>query len=71
MVERRLVGPVLRYRGHEIEARLLGPDLLCYVDGQQVGEYWLTAQAAHNAGQRHVDTIEDEKEALGKKGASR
>lgn len=61
MLERKLVGPVQQYRGHTIEARLLGPDLLCYVDGQQVGEYWLTAQAAHSAGQRHVDALEDAK----------
>lgn len=58
MIKRKKVGPTEKYCGHEIEARFLGPDLLCYVDGQEVGNFYLTAEAARAAGRRYVDNIE-------------
>jgi hypothetical protein len=61
MIERKRIGEVECYRGHEIEARYMGPDLLAYVDGSQVGCYWIDAESARAGARRYVDQIEDEK----------
>ena len=61
MVERKQIGDTLNYRGHEIVARFLGPDLLCYVDGSELAPFYADLNAAQKAGMRHVDLIEKEK----------
>jgi hypothetical protein len=61
-VERKQVGETLHYRGHEIVARFLGPDLLCYVDGSELSPFYEDTNAAQKAGMRHVDQIERERE---------
>jgi hypothetical protein len=43
------------YHGRTIEARRMGPDLLCYVDGSELGSFYIDAQAAIAGGQRFVD----------------
>jgi hypothetical protein len=62
-IARKTVGDPIEYRGHSIEARHMGPDLLCYVDGNEVGHFYRSVEAAHNAGKRYVDQIEKEKDA--------
>lgn len=62
-VTRRLVGEPIKYKGHRVEARYMGPDLLCYVDGREVGHFYLNAEAARKAGRDHVDQLEKEKAA--------
>ncbi len=47
-----------RYR---IEARFMGPDLLCYVDGQELGSFYLDAPGAIEGGQRYCDLREKDK----------
>lgn len=59
-IKRKKVGKTEHYKGHEIEARYMGPDLLCCVDGQEVGHFYLTAEAARAAGRRHIDQVEKE-----------
>lgn len=59
-VERRKVGKTERYGGSQIEVRFMGPDLLAYVDGVELSNFYLTPEAARAAGRRYVD---DQKKA--------
>lgn len=59
--ERKLVGEPITYKGRRIEARYCGPDLLCHVDGAEVGNFYDNVAAAHAAGKRYVDQQEKEK----------
>lgn len=43
------------YQGRMLEARFMGPDLLAFVDGIELNCFYLDAQAAIDAGKRHVD----------------
>ncbi len=43
------------YQGRTIEARWMGPDLLCFVNGAELGSFYVDAQAAIEGGQRFVD----------------
>jgi len=62
MIERKTIGETEHYKGHEIEVRYMGPDLLAYVDGQEVGNFYLTAEYARAAGRRYIDQQEKEKQ---------
>ena len=59
-IERKQIGETLKYRGHEIIAKFLGPDLLCYVDGRELSPFYENLNAVHKAGMQYVDQIEDE-----------
>jgi hypothetical protein len=61
-VERKLVGLPSQYKGHKIETRHMGPDLLCYVDGTEMPNFYLNAEAVRKGGMRYIDQIEAEKE---------
>lgn len=43
------------YQGRTIEARWMGPDLLCFVQGVELGSFYIDAQAAIEGGQRYID----------------
>jgi hypothetical protein len=43
------------YEGRTIQARYMGPDLLCFVDGVELGSFYIDAQAAIDGGQRFID----------------
>lgn len=43
------------YRGRTLEARYMGPDLLAFVDGAELGSFYIDAQAAIEGAQRFVD----------------
>jgi hypothetical protein len=49
------------YEGRTIEARWMGPDLLCFVTpagggtGTELGSFYIDAQAAIDGGQRYID----------------
>lgn len=43
------------YQGRTIEARYMGPDLLCFVDGTELGSFYIDARAAIEGGQRFID----------------
>lgn len=60
-IERAKVRPTEHYRGSDVDVVFLGPDLLCQVNGQQIGGYWLNAEAASANGRRYIDQVEDEK----------
>ena len=59
--ERKLIGSPETYKGRKIEVRFCGPDLLCYVDGADCGQFYMTAEAAKKAGRRYIDECEREK----------
>ena len=59
--QRKVVGEVETYLGRKIAALYCGPDLLCAVDGVEVGNFYMTVEAAHAAGRRYVDQVEKEK----------
>lgn len=58
--QRPVVGEPEKYKGRKIEARFCGPDLLCYVDGQDVGQFHLNVEAAKRAGRLYIDQCERE-----------
>jgi hypothetical protein len=43
------------YQGATIEARWMGPDLLCFVNGTELGSFYIDAAAAIEGGQRYID----------------
>lgn len=57
VVERKQVGQPEQYKGHTITVHFMGPDLLCRVDGQDVGGFWITSHHAIQGGKRHIDEI--------------
>lgn len=63
-LERKLMD-TSTYRGHKIEIRYLGPDLLCYVDGSELSPFYESVEDARKGGMRHIDHIENEKAKQG------
>ena len=49
------VGEPETYKGHTLQARFLGPDLLGYVDDVELPNFYASAAAARDAGRRYVD----------------
>lgn len=60
-VNRKPIGDPLLYKGHTIQPYHMGPDLICKVDGQELSSFYIDAKSAFNAGMKHVDHIEKEK----------
>lgn len=60
-LNRKSIGGPVQYKGHTIQPKYIGPDLICEVDGQEIANFYLDAEAARNAGKRYVDQIEKEK----------
>lgn len=61
-LHRQAVGDPVTYRGHTIQARFMGPDLLSFVDGQEMPGFYVDRQAALKGGERHVDELVKEAE---------
>jgi len=61
MIERMKVGDPEQYKGRTIQATYCGPDCLCLVDGREVGNFYMTAEAARTAGRRYIDELERER----------
>ncbi len=55
------VGSEEQYRGHSVIVTYYGPDCLAYVDGQQVGDFWIDVNAARMGARKQIDQVEDEK----------
>lgn len=55
MIEREIIGEAEEYHGRVLTARFMGPDLLGYVDGIELGGFYRNRTAAINAGKRYVD----------------
>lgn len=67
MFERKLIGEAVIHKGRKVEARYCGPDCLCYVDGFNIGNFYLTAMAAREAGVRYINQVEAEKKKTAEK----
>jgi hypothetical protein len=61
--KRKTVGEVEQYKGHRVSALFCGPDLLCSVDGMEIGSFYLTVEGAKRAGRSYVDQVEQEQAA--------
>lgn len=59
-IVRKQIGEGIEYKGRELVARFMGPDLLLYVDGVQVGNFFIDRPSAIDAGVRYVDQLEKE-----------
>ena len=59
-IERQQVGQPHKYKGRTITLRYAGPDLLCYVDGAEMPNFYESITAGHKAGERYVDQQERE-----------
>lgn len=65
-IPRRQVGDAERYQGRRLTAHYMGPDLLAYVDGVDLAAFYLTVEAAMEAGRRYVDDqVKEEKKRRG------
>jgi len=62
MIQRPTIGEPVEYRGKKIEVRHMGPDLLAYVDGEELPNFYVDADSARAAGRRYIDQILKEKE---------
>lgn len=54
-IVRELIGKPIAYKDHLIEARRMGPDLLCFVDGVELPNFYLNVAAVESAGVRYID----------------
>ncbi len=54
-ITRPIVGTPEKYHDHLIAAFFVGPDLIVQVDGMEIPNFYLTAEAARAAGKRYVD----------------
>jgi hypothetical protein len=54
-VERKLVCAPLVYRGYTITVRQMQPDLLGYVDSDELPHFYRTPGAVYSAGRRYID----------------
>ncbi len=61
MINRQPIGDPVHYRGHLITVTHMGPDLLAYVDGSEISNFYMNREAAVQAAKMHVDLIEKEK----------
>lgn len=43
------------YLGRNLEARFMGPDLLAFCDGMELGNFYVDVEAALASGRRYVE----------------
>ena len=68
MIERKTVGEPYVYKGFTIIATHLGPDLLGYIDGEELPHFYLSLGAVRRAGSRNVDLkIKEQEEKKGER----
>lgn len=54
------LGRPIKYKDREVLVTFYGPDLLVYVDEQQVGDFWIDVASADAGARRHIDLQERE-----------
>lgn len=62
MIDRPPVGDPYMYRGYMITATFIGPDLLGYIDGEEMPNFYMDLAAVRKAGSRNVDLKIKERE---------
>lgn len=59
---RSVVGGILNYRGHQIIATFIGPDLLGYIDGNEMSNFYSDLRAVETCAKRQIDeTIKEQR----------
>ena len=61
-IPRPIVGEPEKYRGRLISAHYMGPDLLAWVDGEELPNFYETTEAARAAARRYIDRQIEEAE---------
>lgn len=69
MIDRKPVDEPYMYRGCMITATFIGPDLLGYIDGEEMPNFYMDLAAVRRTGSRNVDLKIKEREE--KKGERR
>jgi hypothetical protein len=54
-VQRPIVGQPTLYRDRLITVRMMGPDMLSFVDDEELSGFFISEQAAVAAGQRYIN----------------
>lgn len=62
MVQRPTVGKPYIYRGHSVTAVLIQPDLLGYIDGEEMPHFYLNMQAVRENAEKMIDAKIKEQE---------
>ena len=57
-IQRQQIGADQYVRGHLVQLRYLGPDLLCYVDNTELNAFYETVPAAMAGAERYIDLME-------------
>lgn len=69
MIDRKPVGDPHMYRGYLVTATFIGPDLLGYIDGEEMPNFYMDLAAVRKTAERNVDLKIKEREE--KKGERR
>lgn len=68
MIDRKPVGDPYKYRGHLVTATFIGPDLLGYIDGEEMPNFYLDLEAVRKTAERNVDLkIKEQEEKKGER----
>lgn len=68
MINRKPVGEPYMYRGCLITAAHMGPDLIGYIDGQEMPNFYMDLAAVRRVGSRNVDLkIKEQEEKKGER----
>lgn len=68
MIERKPVGEPYVYKGFTITATHLGPDLLGYINGEELPHFYMDLEAVRQAGERSADLkLKEQKEKKGER----
>lgn len=60
-IARQQVGQPQEYKGRTILLRYAGPDLLCYVDNDELPNFYESMDAGYKAGRKYIDQQEAER----------
>jgi len=63
-MKREVVGDVIKHSGHVLHVEFMGPDYLSFVDGMQIGQFWLSPKAAIKGAINYVDMLELENKKI-------
>lgn len=56
-MKRKHVGDPESYKGYRIQPAHVGPDLICYVNGSEIPNFFIDAESARAGGRRYVDDV--------------
>lgn len=60
-MKRDQIGETLNHKGSKVTVHHVGPDVIAAVDGKELPNFYLNAEAARKAGMKYIDEIQKEK----------